>query len=249
MVQLRDTTGEEIQFQARLRVGRAPGNDLRINLATVSSDHAVLEIRDGNLHVRDLGSTNGTRVKGRRIVAWTKLAPGDVVRFGPDSAWEVVSMGASDDRRRDSGAGTPAQTLPERGGDQIFDLELKLTQQGPAEGQIEIRAGDQVVRFDGATNRFFLLLVLANQALAASAAEDDLETDWISDDRLRVALWGRSGADSRAMSALHKVIYDTRRMIAARGVDSRFIEKSRGRTRLRLDPARIVVEDGRPAGP
>jgi len=38
------------------------------------------------------------------------------------------------------------------------------------------------------------------------------------------------------------VIYDTRRMIAAKGVDPFFIEKSRGRTRLRLDRANVVIE-------
>ena len=246
MVCWRHTTGEEVRFTSRLRVGRAPGNDLRIKLATVSSDHAVLEVREGDLHVRDLGSTNGTRVKGRRIVARTRLAPGDVVRFGPDSEWEVVAVGPRDGLDRGAAEGTPARTLPERGGDRTFDVNLRLTQQGPVDGRIEILAGDQVVSFGGVANRFFLLLVLANQALAAAEGQ---ETGWIPDDRLRVALWGRNGAESRAVSALHKVIYDTRKMIAARGVDARFIEKSQGRTRLRLDPARIVVEDGRPTEP
>lgn len=51
---------------------------------SVSRSHAFFECRDGRLVVRDLDSTNGTRVNGARIAAQqeTTLVPGDVVTLG-----------------------------------------------------------------------------------------------------------------------------------------------------------------------
>jgi pSer/pThr/pTyr-binding forkhead associated (FHA) protein len=48
-------------------VGRKDECDLRINHKSVSKMHCVLVKTDGLLILRDLGSTNGTRVKGHRV--------------------------------------------------------------------------------------------------------------------------------------------------------------------------------------
>ena len=319
-----NTTSEIISFDLRLRVGRASGNDLRINLGTISGDHAILEVRDGGLSVRDLGSTNGTRVKGRKVLSWTRLQVGDTVRFGPDSAWEVVSasamadasastprvmvvgsgrtfpvgedrfvigsaaaadlrieslppvaavivvedgarwlirMGGEQQEERqelvnecelvidsvrlqylDEGRGRLASTVPERTRSRAYGLGLRLVHERPGEGRIELSSGEDVVAFDGVPNRFVLLLVLA-RALHGRYPTGCAESDgWVDDEPIRIALWGKMGAANRYNAALTKVIYDTRKMIAARGIDPFFIEKSRGRTRLRLDTARVVIE-------
>ncbi len=324
---IRATTGEEIAFARRLRVGRSAGNELRIALRTVSGDHAVLELRDGGLHVRDLGSTNGTRLKGRRIHGWKRLDPGDEVRFGPDSAWKVVSVagdGAADDGRpavvvaesgrrysveedrfvigssasadlrlegcglaavatvllreegrtlripmgvdgddsgrplelvhgeefslgevtlryEDESAGEGGRTQAEHPRTRSYDLSLHLVPTAPGDGRIEVRSGGEVMEFDGVPNRFVLLLCLARAARGAEAAGGD-PAGWVDDDRLRVGLWGKGGAAGRYDSALNKLVYDTRRMIAGRGLDPFFIEKRRGRTRLRIAPERIAID-------
>ena len=50
-----------------LTIGRRPGNDIHIDNLAVSGDHAVIE-RLYNYHfVRDLDSTNGTLVNGKKI--------------------------------------------------------------------------------------------------------------------------------------------------------------------------------------
>jgi FHA domain len=66
----------------RLTVGRAPANDLQLNDNTVSGQHAAIEWQPEGWTVRDLGSSNGTQVNGRRIDQPWSLNPGDSVRFG-----------------------------------------------------------------------------------------------------------------------------------------------------------------------
>ncbi|MGW2743078.1 FHA domain-containing protein [Streptomyces sp. NPDC001450] len=65
-----------------LRIGRDPANGLRLNHETVSRVHAELR-RQGDMWVlRDLGSTNGTTVNGRRVVGTVVVREGDQVGFG-----------------------------------------------------------------------------------------------------------------------------------------------------------------------
>jgi EAL domain-containing protein (putative c-di-GMP-specific phosphodiesterase class I) len=49
------------------RLGRAPGSHLTLRSEAVSQRHAEFDLDRGRLLVRDLGSTNGTYVNGRRI--------------------------------------------------------------------------------------------------------------------------------------------------------------------------------------
>jgi pSer/pThr/pTyr-binding forkhead associated (FHA) protein len=48
-------------------VGRKEECDLRLNHKSVSKHHCVLVKTDGLILLRDLGSTNGTRVNGQRV--------------------------------------------------------------------------------------------------------------------------------------------------------------------------------------
>src|SRR5437016_9083508 len=48
-------------------VGRKPECDLRLDHKSVSKMHCVIVKTDGLLLIRDLGSTNGTRVNGLRV--------------------------------------------------------------------------------------------------------------------------------------------------------------------------------------
>lgn len=62
-------------------VGRRNGTSLTIDNPSVSGSHAELLLDDGNLIVRDLGSTNGTFVNGMRITSPVKVKHGDLVQF------------------------------------------------------------------------------------------------------------------------------------------------------------------------
>src|SRR6266568_1372342 len=60
--------GETIEIVKDLTlVGRKEDCDLRLDHKSVSKLHCVLVKTDGLLFLRDLGSTNGTRVNGQRV--------------------------------------------------------------------------------------------------------------------------------------------------------------------------------------
>jgi hypothetical protein len=63
------------------RFGRSPGNDFIVEHATVSSKHCEISLGDGEISVRDCGSTNGTYVDGAPVQE-AKLSAGQVLRLG-----------------------------------------------------------------------------------------------------------------------------------------------------------------------
>ena len=62
-------------------VGRREYCDVRIDDPSLSKRHCVLVKTDGLLVVRDLATTNGTKVKGQRI-RWAALLPDDRLTLG-----------------------------------------------------------------------------------------------------------------------------------------------------------------------
>jgi hypothetical protein len=65
-----------------LRIGRDPASGLRLNHETVSRVHAELSRQGGLWVLRDLGSTNGTTVNGRRVISAAVVKEGDQISFG-----------------------------------------------------------------------------------------------------------------------------------------------------------------------
>lgn len=62
--------------RAMLVVGRHPRCDARLDSIRVSRQHCCMTAVDGELEVRDLGSTNGIRINGQRVETG-RLRPGD----------------------------------------------------------------------------------------------------------------------------------------------------------------------------
>jgi hypothetical protein len=62
-------------------VGRREYCDVQVKDPSLSKRHCVLVKTDGLLVVRDLGTTNGTKVKGQRI-RWAALLPDDRLTLG-----------------------------------------------------------------------------------------------------------------------------------------------------------------------
>lgn len=62
-------------------VGRSDFADVVVDHPSLSKRHAVVVKTDGLLVIRDLITTNGTKVKGQRI-RWAALLPGDRIALG-----------------------------------------------------------------------------------------------------------------------------------------------------------------------
>ena len=75
-------TGPAIELVKELTlVGRNDDCDVRLDHKSVSKLHCILVKTDGLVLVRDLGSTNGTRVNGQRVTT-QRVNPGDEISFG-----------------------------------------------------------------------------------------------------------------------------------------------------------------------
>ncbi|HEX6276860.1 MAG TPA: sigma 54-interacting transcriptional regulator [Polyangiaceae bacterium] len=73
--------GRQVQLHERMRVGKAPDNDLVLEDDTVSRHHCELERREHGVLVRDLGSTNHTRV-GRTAIQEAVVEAGATIKVG-----------------------------------------------------------------------------------------------------------------------------------------------------------------------
>ena len=66
---------------AEVTVGRVEDNKIQIEHASVSGHHAVLKLDALDYVIKDLDSTNGTRINGERITE-QKLRRNDILRLG-----------------------------------------------------------------------------------------------------------------------------------------------------------------------
>ena len=67
--------------EAKITIGRTPDNKIHIPDNSVSSHHAELLLEGNDYTIKDLDSTNGSRVNGEKIQT-ANLKRGDLVRIG-----------------------------------------------------------------------------------------------------------------------------------------------------------------------
>src|SRR5688572_29107065 len=75
-------TGRTFELKnEKTTVGRVSDNAFEIPEASVSSHHAELTLKGNELHIKDLGSTNGTFINGEKIMEGV-VKPGQILRLG-----------------------------------------------------------------------------------------------------------------------------------------------------------------------
>jgi anti-anti-sigma factor len=96
IIQEGPSTGRPVNIKGLCFViGRGPCCQLRVGSATVSRSHAAIERRGARLVLRDLASTNGTLLNGRKIRGKeVALHDGDRIRIGPLACTVVMPAGA-----------------------------------------------------------------------------------------------------------------------------------------------------------
>jgi uncharacterized RDD family membrane protein YckC len=92
---LRHAGGETSVSDGDVVLGRSHSAGVRIDEETVSRSHALLSLREGRAVVRDLGSSNGLFVNGRKVAGQAPVADGDTIGLG--TAMVVLSIVAPPD--------------------------------------------------------------------------------------------------------------------------------------------------------
>ncbi|MGE0870041.1 MAG: sigma 54-interacting transcriptional regulator [Kofleriaceae bacterium] len=70
--------------QGVVTIGRSPECTIRVDLPAISREHAAVHVNGSSLYVQDLGSSNGTRVRGQVLERskTAELYPGDIIELG-----------------------------------------------------------------------------------------------------------------------------------------------------------------------
>ncbi len=111
-----DAKGKAVELKKEVTlVGREKGCDLVLGVESVSARHAELKITPQGILLKDLGSTNGTFVNGKKVKE-ALLKNGDEVAFDVVKFKVSLPGGASGTRVRAAGAGpagiSPAAAAP-----------------------------------------------------------------------------------------------------------------------------------------
>jgi len=158
--------------QMGLSIGRCTTNDIVLENASVSKRHATLSCQSGQIVLRDLGSSQGTVVRGVKV-QFSTLSVGDAVQIGPFTLMIVRQLDQSV-----STAGTTGR-LSTVAFKNLIDGLLRLTE---LVGVSDLGAVlDTLLEHSmGLVNasRGFVVLVHDNQLSAILARHgNDLETD------------------------------------------------------------------------
>ncbi len=82
--------GQRFALAGTVSVGKNPGHGITVaGDAACSGNHCEFRAEGGGVVVRDLGSTNGTWVNGRRVVAPQQLRDGDLIRCGLETQFKL----------------------------------------------------------------------------------------------------------------------------------------------------------------
>jgi Nif-specific regulatory protein len=126
--------GREVPVSGKITIGRGEDCDLRLIDEKISRKHATLEPRNADLHLQDLGSVNGTLVRGKRI-AEVLLQDGEKFRIGDA---EIVFR-ARPEAERTTKLAQPEAATPEKTSqvDSVLSsAESDLLAQAPDVGQV-----------------------------------------------------------------------------------------------------------------
>jgi pSer/pThr/pTyr-binding forkhead associated (FHA) protein len=74
--------GTEVELKDSISIGRDTKNDLVMESAAISREHAAVTSRDGRWYLEDRGSFNGTYLNGTRVVPGTPLPLRHADRIG-----------------------------------------------------------------------------------------------------------------------------------------------------------------------
>jgi len=78
-----DVQGRRVEMDGTdVSIGRASDNTISIDSGSVSGQHCRIFFMDGKYYAEDLGSTNGTRINGKKLTKETQLKNKNLIQVG-----------------------------------------------------------------------------------------------------------------------------------------------------------------------
>ncbi len=119
-------------------IGRSRQSGVRLDLATVSMQHARIGYESGQFWVEDLGSTNGTFVAEKQVSSRVNVAPGVPIRLGRNA----TIVGVVSEEQIVGGAGAHQVTAQEV--DKMYPALISLSEVARP-SRLVLRKGSDVV--------------------------------------------------------------------------------------------------------
>jgi uncharacterized RDD family membrane protein YckC len=160
--------GREIELSdGEVTLGRSRSSTVRVDHESVSRSHALLTFSNGTAILKDLNSSNGTFVAGRRLLNETILRSGDRLQLGAAVVeYRLAEPGGPVEK---TALITPssADVLPEAHGTAGNPADVPAAPAAGAQPSLEISAADLFRGVDEAASKGPPPPVLASAALAA----------------------------------------------------------------------------------
>lgn len=155
-------------------LGRHEDCDVVIEHPSLSKRHCLLVKTDGLLVIRDLATTNGTKVKGQRV-RWAALLPEDRVSFG---AYKLRIYLGSDEmpspseqrQARSGGAGSRAPVVTARAGAGLYPSSKQTELSPPSQAPRLVPSGFPEPSHDGTAAAEWATAYAATAGRGAAAA-------------------------------------------------------------------------------
>jgi hypothetical protein len=156
----------------RISIGRHPQNTVVLDHEFVSIYHAEVVVERGKTLLRDLKSSNGTKVNRKRIAEAT-LAEGDEIRFGPivchyrrEKASETVPVAPKSAAAKDA---APSDVAARDAAPKSVPGKSIAPQPGKQPAPEESRTFLQKLQFNLAESRYFMLSLVIHSIIVILA--------------------------------------------------------------------------------
>jgi len=190
------TKGMIFPLDSRLTIGRGEENDIRLTHSTVSRQHTVVYLEDGQPFVQDMESRNGTFLNGERVEK-AALSSGDIVwvgdvalRFLQENDQDGIDVGGETQEltHTDVSRGPAGGELPARFKEAFSKVPFlsnfpqeELTEVGQAAKLRLVKQGTVIVREGDMGRSMFIVLEGKAEVLTQDDEGKDIHVSYLED--------------------------------------------------------------------
>jgi hypothetical protein len=188
--------GMVFPLESRLTIGRGEENDIRLTHSTVSRQHTLVYLENGQPFVQDMRSRNGTYLNGEKVEK-AALSSGDIVwvgdvalRFLQENHEDVIDAGSETQEltHTDASRGLAGVELPARFKEAISKVsflanfpEEELTEVGQAVKLRLVKQGTVIVREGDVGRSMYIVLEGKVEVLTQDGQARDIHVSYLDE--------------------------------------------------------------------